>query len=208
MFLYGILRYGVVSIDSLLFRVEVQGAENLPKDGGFIIASNHPRRWEQFPLLVHLPIRHMCWVTTDRFFRVPIMGRVLRRLGYIPASRSNGAKNAQAIRMARRRLGQGVVVGIFPEGVNSGSGDALGAFREGVGMISRVSGCPIVPVAVKDFPRHFPQLHVLPLRRPVVVSIGEPIYPTSLEGERLTAHQLTALTQERVQELIRDMTNE
>lgn len=159
--------------------------------------------------MIHLPVKQVVWVTKKELFRVPLVGRVLRRLGFIPVDRSRGAENAQVVRVAQRCLKQGVIVGIFPEGRFSESTEKLCKFRAGVGGIAHGAGRPIVPVGIRYSSRHdnwltqrFLLFRMLSLRTPVRVSVGEPIYSSTPEGQELTARQMTALAEERVKELI------
>lgn len=209
-YLYKYLKLAVATVDTILFNVEVIGDENLPEDGSFVIALNHPWIWEQFFPMIHLPVEQMVWVTKKELFRLPVVGRALRRLKFIPVDRSRGAENARVVRVAQRCLKEGLVVGIFPEGRLSESTEILCKFRGGVGGIAQGAGRPIVPVGITYFPRHdnwltrrFLLFRMLSLRTPVRVSVGEPIYPSTPDGRYLTARQMTAIAEERVKELVK-----
>jgi 1-acyl-sn-glycerol-3-phosphate acyltransferase len=79
-------------------------------------------------------------------FRVPLIGRLFWTLGGFPVRR--GEADRHAMGEAIRRLQEGRVVAMFPEGTRSRDG-RLGRGKPGIGMIVAHSGAKVVPVYVR-----------------------------------------------------------
>ena len=147
--------------------IRVEGRENLPEQGPYILVSNHIS-WYDPPALefaLGLPIRYMAKV---ELFRVPLIGGILRAIGNFPVRR--GEADRGAIDTALRVLAAGQILGFFPEGTRSRTG-ALRRAKPGVAFLARRSGAPLVPLAISGTPQAgFP---VIP-RGKMLVRIGEP----------------------------------
>jgi 1-acyl-sn-glycerol-3-phosphate acyltransferase len=152
----------------LLAPIRLEGRENLPARGSYILVSNH-RSWYDPPAIefaVDLPVRFM---GKQQLFRVPLFGGLLRAIGNFPVRR--GESDRIAIETALRVLAAGQPVGYFPEGTRSRDG-ALHRAKPGIGFLARRSGAPLVPVAVTGTPQAgFP---VVP-RADIVVRLGRPV---------------------------------
>jgi len=124
-------------------RVRVKGLENMPTEGGLIVAGNHVSYWDPVIIAVKLP-RTINFMAKAEFFSVPVFSSLLRGLHVFPVKR--GSADRQAIRHAIALLEQGKVLGIFPEGTRNQSGEDLKA-QSGVAMIAAKTGAPVLPVA-------------------------------------------------------------
>jgi 1-acyl-sn-glycerol-3-phosphate acyltransferase len=138
-----------------LMRLEVIGAENVPRSGAVILAANHLDNWD--PYVCNLSMRHRA---IHHFARADGMssrclGTYWRMLGSIPANRE-GLGEALGI------LRSGGAVGIYPEGKIS---QGLRWAGHGAAMLALRSGAPVVPVAVWGTERVHPYS---PFARPCV----------------------------------------
>lgn len=149
------LQTGVRLFYRTLYRIHLEGLEQLPERGPFIVAANHVSLHD--PVLIgtflHPSTRFMA---KAELFQVPGLGRVIRRFGAFPVLRQG--IGIGGIRSALRLLNDNHVIGIFPEGTRR-QGVFLPA-KPGVGFIAARSGVPIVPVAIifdpsRLFRRHF-----------------------------------------------------
>ncbi len=163
----------ITAIARLVFlfftRLEVSGLENLPAEGGVVLAANHMTNFDVFPIQLVLP-RLIFFMGKEELFRQPLMDAMLRRLGGFPVER--GARDEWAIRHAQAVLQRGLVLGIFPEGKRN-RGKGLAPAKSGAARLAISTGCPIVPVAVQGTQNMFKSISK---RIPVVVKIGAPIY--------------------------------
>lgn len=120
------------SIRTGLCRLRLQGMENVPDRGGFIVIGNHQSLVESF-----VPLRELCRIH-PRYVAKKILGRfipsisvVLRRGGHCLIDRSNHEQSLEAIRALGREVASGKVSAvIFPEGTRSLAGD-LQHFKTG-----------------------------------------------------------------------------
>jgi 1-acyl-sn-glycerol-3-phosphate acyltransferase len=128
-----------------LVRIRVEGRENLPKAGPYILVSNHID-WKDPPLIsisLDLSVRYMAKIQA---FSYPVLGYIVRATGSFPVRRGEGDR--RALVMALRVLAGGQVLGFFPEGHRSESG-ALLRGKPGVGFLaSRAGDVPLVPIAM------------------------------------------------------------
>jgi 1-acyl-sn-glycerol-3-phosphate acyltransferase len=132
-----------------IYRVHREGLENIPEEGPCIIVCNHVSYVDAVVIAacVRRPIR---FVMDHRIFRVPILSFIFRAMRAIPiaSSREDRAQRERAFAEAAAALAAGEIVGIFPEGRLTHTGE-LGAFRPGVQRILAATPVPVVPMAVR-----------------------------------------------------------
>lgn len=123
---------------------QVIGLDNLPADGPVIIASNHVSMWDPVIVGCALP-RKVFFMAKDVLFEKPLLKQLFSGLGAFPVHRGKG--DITAIRTALKILKEGKVLGIFPEGTRSQSGELQEAMA-GVGLIMEKSKAFVIPVKV------------------------------------------------------------
>ena len=159
----------------VLFTYECVGEENVPAQGGAVVAANHPSYLD--PVLLSLrparPIRFMAW---DALFRIPILGTLIRAFGAFPVDVRLGRGQA-AYTKARALVEAGEVVGIFPEGKRSRAGWMEAALREGAARLAWETGAPLVPATIAGAYRAWPHYQSLPKPARIRVRFHEPIDP-------------------------------
>ena len=96
------------------------GAENMPQEGGVIVAANHMSNWDP-PFLASFLQRPVSYMAKQELFEIPIFGTVIRWLFAFPVRR--GAADRSAVKAAVKELRAGRCVGIFPEGTRSKDGE-------------------------------------------------------------------------------------
>ncbi|GAB4410019.1 MAG: lysophospholipid acyltransferase family protein [Thermodesulfovibrionales bacterium] len=135
----------------LLFRLEVRDADKVPVHGGVIVASNHASYLD--PLILGVALRRRAtYMAREGLFRIPIIGAFVRSFSF-PVKR--GRPQPSTIKEAIRRLRDGELVVMFPEGGRSANGSILDAKR-GVGMVAAVSGVRVVPALIEGTDRALP----------------------------------------------------
>ena len=135
----------------IIFRTRVIGAQNIPKDGAFILAANHVSNWDP-PFLGTFIDREVCYMGKEELFKNPVMAWVCRHLYVFPVKR--GAADKTAIKTAVKILRDGKCFGIFPEGTRSKTGK-LGRAEAGVSLIAAMTKAPIIPAAIVDTEKIF-----------------------------------------------------
>lgn len=162
--IFRLLKAGARFILFVLRRWEVRGAENLPATGGVILAANHISYWDPVAIICAFKKRQVFFMAKSELFKIPLVGYAVRLSGAFPVRRDVTDRNA--LRTALRLLQAGEVVGIFPEGTRSHSGEMLKPHL-GAAMLALKAGTPVVPVAVSGTRGVFGK---------IIVRVGSPIY--------------------------------
>lgn len=126
------------------FKVEVEGLENINREDGFIIASNHSIIYDP-AFLATVCERQLHYIAKNEAFQNPVARFVLTRCNAFPVVRGKG--DLTAINYASELVKRGEVLCIFPEGTRSKDGYPKKA-KSGVGKIARDAKCDVVPVAI------------------------------------------------------------
>ena len=120
------------------------GVENMPTEGGVIVAANHMSNWDP-PFLASFLQRPVSYMAKQELFEIPVFGTIIRWLFAFPVRR--GAADRSAIKAAVKELRAGRCVGIFPEGTRSKDGE-IHHFGSGVALLASMSGAPVVPAVI------------------------------------------------------------
>ncbi|MCX5656956.1 MAG: lysophospholipid acyltransferase family protein [Candidatus Omnitrophica bacterium] len=157
----------------ICFRYKVCDRENLPNEGAYIIASNHVSLLD--PVAVGLLVRRrVSFVAREDLFRNKIFGFILRQIGVIPLHRNR--QDIKAIREALRRIREGGVLAIFPEGTRSRDG-SIGNFLSGIEVLARAAQAKVVPVYLKDTNLALPRTAYFIRLKRIRALVGEVIEP-------------------------------
>jgi 1-acyl-sn-glycerol-3-phosphate acyltransferase len=139
-----IFRSFVRAILSLIARVEISGFENLPS-GGFVIAANHIGRLDAALAYYVLDRSDIIMVVAEKYEKYAILRWLVRLTNGMFVDRYKA--DIHAIRETLRRLQQGQVFTITPEGTRSKSGNLMDAKPGGI-YLAWKAGVPILPVAL------------------------------------------------------------
>ena len=190
----------------LMFNIKTSGKENLPQ-GGYILVGNHLSYLDPFSFAysVYLQMKRVPhYLAKESIFRIPIIGKILPKVGQIPVYRG-GKSNEEPLRAAKEFLKAGQVVVIFPEGTLTRDPDQWpmrgksGAIRLAVEL-----GLPIVPCGqwgvekvLGNYSKKFRPnpFHV------VRVKIGKPMFFRELDGKTPTAQELADATDKVMREI-------
>ncbi len=145
--LYTVARAVLDPLFSFLWRIEVEGRENLPDEGGAILAPNHLSVLDHFVLATTLP-RRITYVGKAEYMDNWKTKYIFPALGMIPIDRGGGSAANRALEAAARVLGQGELFGIYPEGTRSRDGK-LHKGHTGVARLAMRTRCPIIPVGLQ-----------------------------------------------------------
>ena len=147
-------------------------------DGAFVMASNHISHFDPPFLSGWLP-RKIDWIAMSELFSAGWSRTGFGWLDVIPVDR--GGDDRQALRHALKRLADGRVIGVFPEGgIRDGSRSMLAGapVRDGAVMLAVHAGCPVVPVVILGSDRLYNKRNWLPWRRArVYIATGAPVFP-------------------------------
>ena len=184
--LYGFLQIVFRLFFYIIFRTRVYGRENIPAEGAVILAANHASNIDP-PLMASLIERPVSYMAKIELFETPIFGAAIRRCHAFPVQR--GESDRGAIKTAVTVLKEGRVLGLFPEGTRSKTGELQKA-EAGVALIAAMTGAPIVPVAILNTHCIFANGGLLPQLR---IMYGTPI---AFQGDRKSKEALDAFSAE------------
>ena len=168
------LLYNVVAVASWpvlhwLFRLRVQGTENVPESGGYVLACNHLSNFDPWPLGMPLwPQRWLRFMAKAELYWWPAT-LVLNAAGAFPVHRERA--DVEAVQTAVRLAQEGNVVVMFPEGTRRKKGLVKrhqARARSGAARIALEAGVPLVPAAVAGTDR-------LLALGPLSIAFGAPI---------------------------------
>lgn len=143
---YWLLKAVLTPVLRLLFRVKVEGASHIPREGPVILAANH----QSFIDSVFLPLvvrRRVTFIAKSEYFESWKTAWFFRALGMIPMKRQGGSASRRALEASAEVLAAGGVLGIYPEGTRSPDG-RLYKGHTGVARLALDSGAAVVPAAL------------------------------------------------------------
>lgn len=158
-----------------LFKLTVEGLDNLPAKGPAIIAANHTSVLDSFIVPAVLP-RRVTYVGKAEYLDDWKTAKLFPALGMIPIDRSGGDAAKAALDLAASVLDDGEFFAIYPEGTRSRTG-VLYKGRTGVARLSERTGAPIIPVGLKGMREIQPPDAPMPkFFKPATISFGCPLY--------------------------------
>lgn len=162
-------------------RIRIRHPERLPASGPFIVAPNHMSNID--PLVIAVAIwrlgRAPRFLAKASLFRIPVVGAALRSVGQIPVDRGGSARGAIPMAEAKRIIGEGQGVIVYPEGSLTRDPD-LWPMRgkTGAARLALQLGLPVIPAAHWGsqglMPVNTTRLRLRP-RAHIEVVFGEPV---------------------------------
>ena len=169
----------------LFFRPAVEGKENIPADGGALLASNHLAVADSFFLPLMLSRRVTFPAKLEYFTQPGIKGRFKKwfftGMGQIPIDRSGGAAAQAALDTGIRLLREGHLLGIYPEGTRSPDG-RLYKGKTGLARMVLEARVPVVPVAMFGTDKANPIGSKMWRPHKIRIKIGKPLDFSRYEG--------------------------
>ena len=197
--LYQALKLTGTPILKAAYRPWIRGKENIPQSGPAILASNHNAVWDSvfLPMMIDREVVFMG--KADYFTGTGLKGwatkEFMRAVGTIPVDRSGGRASEAALKAGLKRLGEGELFGIYPEGTRSPDG-RLYRGKTGVARLALLSGAPVIPVAMIGTHAAQPIGQKIPSRTNIGMVIGEPLDFSRYKGLDKDRYVLRAITDE------------
>ena len=142
---YRIMRWIVYPFIRIFMRVECFGTENIPKNKGYILAANHISMADVFAIAV--PVKgQICYMGKEELFKLRISKWFFTALGGFAVRRGKG--DTEAIGKACELVNGGKILGIFPEGTRSKTGEP-GKAKAGVALIAMQTKADVLPISIK-----------------------------------------------------------
>ncbi|HVH95962.1 MAG TPA: lysophospholipid acyltransferase family protein [Bacillus sp. (in: firmicutes)] len=172
-----------------IYQFRVIGKENLPSEGGVLLCTNHIHNFDPIVVGITSP-RPIHFMAKEELFTVPILGKIMPLINAFPVKR--GLSDRGALRKGLGILKEGNVLGLFPEGTRSKTGE-LGEGLAGAGFFALRSNAHIVPCAIIGPYKPFKRLKVV---------YGKPIDMEEYRKNKATPEQTTELIMMEINKLI------
>lgn len=173
------------------FRMDIQGEENIPKEGGVVLCCNHMSNLDPTTMagFVKRPVRY---IAKKELFSKGWSAKLMYALGAFPVDRAT--TDMKALKTAIKLLKNGEALGIFAEGTRVKDGEAKAA-KAGVALFALKGEAPIVPICISSKYK---------FRSIVHIRYGKPIYLDEYKGQKVTTEMMEEIT-EKVMEKVREM---
>ncbi len=176
----------------IIYWYSVEGLENLPKSGGYLICPNH-KQFNDPLILAAIIKKRLCFFAKAELFKNKILDKFFRSVGCVPVDRSTGS--LKSLRICIKLLKDENSLIIFPEGTRRCM--HLADVKPGAVMFAIKSEVPIIPVGISRL-RPFSK---------TVVKFGEPIYYNEYYESKLSNDDYKSLVNKlisKIYELVED----
>lgn len=180
-------------------RVTVEGVEHVPREGGYVLISNHESHLDG-PLLVGWFPRTFTIVAKRELFRIPIMGMGFRAFGFVEVDRGDHSQAVGSMDAATTHLRGGGGVLVFPEGHRAKS-PALQPFKKGGFVQALKAGVPVIPAGIAGTREVLPSGRTDIRPGAVHLCIGPPI---SVQGMTVEDRDILTAEAERIVAALRE----
>lgn len=171
------------------YRIQVEGVENIPKEGPVLICSNHISNYDPIVLGITVP-REIYFMAKEELFEKKVIGSFLRKLHAFPVKR--GMRDRQALRRALEVLDENHTLGLFPEGTRSKDG-TLGKGLAGAGFFALRSQATVIPCAI---------VGTYKSKDPLRVVYGKPIPMAQLRERKASSQEVTDEIMEGIRHIL------
>ena len=155
----------------LVYRLEINGLENVPKEGPIIFCGNH-RSYIDPPLIVATAKRDMKFLAKEELYKNKFLAFLGWAFEAIPVKRDE--KDISAIKTSLKDLKEGKCIALFPEGTRNGleKGEKV---KDGVAFFAVRSGAKVVPCGIKGGTKELKKL---------TISYGKPLDYSKYKGSK------------------------
>jgi 1-acyl-sn-glycerol-3-phosphate acyltransferase len=151
----------------LVYRLEVHGLENVPKDNAYIVAPNHLSTLDP-PMIAGIMPRPVAFMAKKELFENPFMRWWLNWLGSFAVDREN--LSVSTIRTVLTIKKTNWVFGIFPQGTRQEPG-VISNVTKGFASLAKTTKCGIIPVGIVGTEK----AKYIPFSGKIIIRVGEMI---------------------------------
>lgn len=145
------LGYSKAQLETLKISVKVENSEKLPKEGQFLVVSNHRSIID--PPIVEVTFKDTeifgPWISKKELYNSFFFGLFVRNAGSILLDREKSQMSG-FFAETKEAVKRGESIFIFPEGTRNKTDSALTAFKEGSRIIALKNRLPILPLYIRS----------------------------------------------------------
>jgi len=167
----------------IFFRFKIIDLQNVPQKGGVILVSNHISHLDPLVIGCAIRMRQATFMAKRALFKVPLVGTFVKTFSF-PVDRET--PQPSTIKEAVRRLKNGELIIMFPEGGRSRDGSLRDAKR-GTGLIASLSGAKVVPAYIDGTDRVLPAGAKFLKPAKITLIFGAPLEISSYYGAESSA---------------------
>ena len=182
------LKVFLASLYHLAFRVKKINIQNIEKEEGFIICSNHVNYLDAAGIIL-LNKKEITFVCKDDLYRFKSLSHLGHLFNIIPVKRNSS--DLSSIKLCLKALKENKALGIFPEGTRNGLKKQADV-KNGAVFLAHKAKVKIVPVGVSGTFKPFSK---------VVFNYGEPIDLTKYDTSNL--NWMDKATDDMMNEIVR-----
>ncbi len=160
----------------LVYRLEVYGKENVPKDNKYIVCANHLSSLDP-PLMCAVMPRRVSFMAKKELFEKPLMCWWMDWLGAFAVNREK--LGASTIKTATSIKKTNWVLGLFPQGTRGETG-VIKDVSKGFANLARITKCDVLPVGIVGTN----EKKKFPFTGKIIVKIGE-VIPYSNDADKM-----------------------
>lgn len=151
----------------LVYRLEVHGMENVPKDNNYIVCPNHLSTLDP-PLMVSVFPRSVAFMAKKELFDIRFLRWWIDWLGAFSVNRESLAPSTVKTVMGIKKSKW--VMGMFPQGTRGVPGEITGVSK-GFAGLAKITKCAVLPVGIIGTN----EVRRMPFSGKIIVNIGKPI---------------------------------
>ena len=159
---------------NMFWKFRVFGLENLPREGGVLLASNHQSVLDPVLVAMVLP-REMHFMARRTLFRNPVFRAII--VSYNAFAIERDTADVKGVKTAIARLEAGNILLVFPEGTRTENGE-IGRMKPGIGMLAERAAVPIVPVLIQGAYEALGKGRLFPRLGRISLVFGKPLPPS------------------------------
>lgn len=178
-------------LNLILYNIHVEGEENIPETGGFILCPNHISNYDPLAVATHMK-RQVHFMAKAELYKNFIFKKVMLALGTIPVDR--GKVSLETLKESLRVLKNGEILGIFPEGTRVKNGERKKPM-EGFVVFALKTKSPILPVHIEGEYK---------FRGKINIKFGKPIELNEYYGKKVKPEEMSKIS-EKIMDIVYDL---
>ncbi len=180
---------------TLMFDLKTYGRNNVPAKGGVLLAANHQSYLDPVLVSVHLK-RPVSFMAKYQLFENPRFAWFIRQLHAFPVRQGEG--DIAAVKESIRRLNEGEVLNIYPEGTRTLDGE-IRPMEKGIALVIRKARVPVIPVTIDGSFESWPKGSKMFHRHPIRIIYGKPMHMDKMKGDQIVSELEKAMRSQYAQ---------